>query len=141
MRSTCRREPSNFRCWRYKPLGRPPRQAIVTRFEHDRAMPNGHDKNFVRLAVTVAGFREKFGRWPEQVHIMRVCFEDLEGLFTPDDYAALMKTARLMPSDSDEFTFRAEDASGNRFDYGDRAAGDSQEEAYAWLGVEPVPGY
>ena len=40
-------------------------------------MPNGHDKNWVRLCGAIEGFRLRYGRWPTEVRIDPICLEDL----------------------------------------------------------------
>src|SRR5262249_16177409 len=49
-------------------------------------MPNGHDKNWVRLCAAIDGFRVRYGHWPMRVRIFPISLADIrDHLFTPED--------------------------------------------------------
>lgn len=100
-------------------------------------MPNGWDRNWVRLVLTVAGFREEFGHWPTTVRMHAQMLEHLTGLFSPPLFAALEARIRLIPDEDVDVTdfYRAEDDAGHSRYYGGATHG--ANEARAWLGVKP----
>jgi hypothetical protein len=101
------------------------------------AVPNGWDRNWVRFVLTVAGFREEFGHWPSAVRMNPQMLKHLSDLFSPAVFRALQTRIKLIPDDAVDVTdfYRAEDSDGHSRYYGGVAEG--QDEARAWLGVEP----
>jgi hypothetical protein len=100
-------------------------------------MPNGHNKNFVRLCAAVEGFRSRYGQWPARVRIFPATLENLRSLFTPADFEKLTAKVQLIPA---EAPFIAEDDAGNSYNYGADGAPKRDGEALtpAWLGVTPI---
>ncbi|HEY0793169.1 MAG TPA: hypothetical protein VGD78_19045 [Chthoniobacterales bacterium] len=95
-------------------------------------MPNGHDKNWVRLCVTINGFRMRYGRWPSRVRMPEGCIADLrDRLFTGPEFEKITAKITLIP---DEQSIVAEDDSGASFAYGEQRPG-----AGACLGVDTGP--
>lgn len=87
-----------------------------------RLMPNGDDKNWVRVCLTVDGFRARFGRWPAAVRLPPVCFEDLVGhVLTPAGYALVSSFFMLMSDRqlSENMAIIATGESGAEFRYGE----------------------
>ncbi|MEX2282390.1 MAG: hypothetical protein WEE89_07895 [Gemmatimonadota bacterium] len=100
-------------------------------------MPNGEDKNWVRLCATVDGFKHRYGSWPTEIRLPALCLCDLkEHLFTPADVSRIEAKIRLVV---DEDRFRATDAHGNSSDYLSEDFPDLAHEdtAQAWFDVEP----
>src|SRR5437879_8053751 len=103
-------------------------------------MPNGHDKNWVRLCAAIDGFRVRYGRWPIRVRISGALLADIrDHLFTRDDYARILAKLSLIEDESPKvIEIVAEDDSGGRYRYGEgfpvrgRSPGASE-----WLGVRP----
>jgi hypothetical protein len=91
-------------------------------------VPNGDDKNWVRLCAAIDGFRARFGRWPKRVRIMPLCYVDLVShVLTPLGYAGVSSYVELVPEADAEFI--AEDESGNEYSYG--------KQGFSKRGVDP----
>jgi hypothetical protein len=102
-------------------------------------MPNGGDKNFVRLCAALDGFRGRYGRWPTRVVVHPVSLEDLrEHVLGRAAYDSVTSKVALVAGDAG---FRAEDDDGNSYDYGKEGFPDSRlhPSAEEWLGVHPRP--
>lgn len=98
-------------------------------------MANGHDKNRIRLRLTLEGFRSRFGHWPAQVRIPPVVLADIRDSILTSESFDRVAAAITIIGDHDDI-FLAEDADGNRFHYGqfdllDRPVDMRAEE---WLG-------
>jgi hypothetical protein len=98
-------------------------------------MPNGVDKNFVRLCIAIDGFRAKFGCWPTKALLADPILENLESLFQPATLRRLRKRISLELGDE----FAVADEHGHVFRYGIDEAPDSDDQPSAmdWLGVQP----
>lgn len=102
-------------------------------------MPNGHDKNWVRLCAAVDGFHARYGRWPTRVRLFPECLADIrDDLFTPEDYASITAKVALVP---DKASMIAEDESGASYNYGAEGFRETSPgpSAYEWFGVSPKP--
>jgi hypothetical protein len=112
------------------------------RGEHERGdsyyMPNGHDKNWIRLCAAIDGFRSRYGRWPLRVRMHEMSLRDFDFLFTKEDLARIYEKVALEP---DEASMVAEDDSGDRYNYGEEGFPERAPDipAAAWLGVRPKP--
>lgn len=81
-------------------------------------MPNGADKNWVRVCTAIDGFIAKHGRQPTFVEMNPYVFSDLVGhVLTPTGYALVTSLVRLVPG-GEEIGVIARDDSGAAFDYG-----------------------
>jgi hypothetical protein len=79
-------------------------------------MPNGHDKNWVRLRAAVAGFYLQHRHWPKRVRIRPAAIENLRSdLFSEKAFSKLAEKLTLVPDE--QGTFVAEDDDG-RYNYG-----------------------
>jgi hypothetical protein len=102
-------------------------------------MPNGHDKNWVRLCAAIDGFRIRYGRWPTRVRIFPASLADIrDHLFTPDAYAQILAKVALV---ADEAAMVAEDDQGGSYSYGQEGFPSERPapRAAEWLGVRPRP--
>lgn len=102
-------------------------------------MPNGHDKNWVRLCGAVEGFHARYGHWPTRVRLFPGQLSDIrDDLFSPEDYARIIAKVTLVP---DRAPMIAEDDSGASYNRG--AEGFPQasptSSAREWFGVTPKP--
>ena len=99
-------------------------------------MPNGHEKNFVRLCAAIEGFRERYGEWPTRVRLFPGTLENLRSLFSAMDFETLNAKVQLV---SAEASIVAEDNAGHSYDYGADGFPARRPEirAAAWLGVQP----
>ena len=103
-------------------------------------MPNGHDKDWVRLCAAIVGFRVRYGRWPTRVRMHGLSLDDLrKHVFSRPDFAKLERKIKLV-ADS-EMGMIAEDDSGARYDYEKEGFPPlrPQPAAAEWLGVKPKP--
>lgn len=100
-------------------------------------MPNGHDKNWIRLCAAIDGFRSRYGRWPVRVRMHEMSLRDFDFLFTREDLARITAKVALIP---DEVPMIAEDDSG-AYNYGEEGFAERAPDicAAAWLGVRPKP--
>jgi hypothetical protein len=101
-------------------------------------MPNGHDKNFIRLCAAIEGFRVRYGKWPTNIRLFPGVLENLRSLFTQEDFAKLNSRVQLIPA---EASIVAEDDEGNSYSYGGEGfpSRKSDISARTWLGVLPIP--
>jgi hypothetical protein len=79
-------------------------------------MPNGHDRNLVRLKLAVEGFRTLHGHWPSRVRLEQGYIDDFRGLLTEQGYRQLVSKLDLVPDWVSGM--RAEDDQGASFTYG-----------------------
>jgi len=100
-------------------------------------MPNGHDKNWVRLCGAIDGFYVRYGLWPARIRIFPASLADIrDHLFTPEDYAKIIAKVSLI---SDEAPMVAEDDLGGSYSYGEEGFASPRPalRAAEWLGVHP----
>lgn len=100
-------------------------------------MPNGEDKNWVRLCAALEGFHFRYNSWPALVHLPELCLRDLkEHLFSPEDFQRIETKLQFF---IDEDRFAALDKNGRVYDYMEEGFPDSEMDPGAgeWLGVAP----
>ncbi len=101
-------------------------------------MPNGDDKNWVRLCAAINGFRSRYHAWPTQIRLLPGCLEDLRGhLFSSEAFAKVEEKLIFIPDAA--VGMAAEDESGRKYDYGHEGFPKQPPDVHAvvWLGVEP----
>jgi hypothetical protein len=99
-------------------------------------VPNGSDKNLVRLCAAVDGFRSRYKRWPTRVTTDPRCIDDLrDHVLSKEDFARISALLSLVPKERGSFT--AEDDQGGKYDYGTEgfAKGEPDVKAYEWFGL------
>ena len=100
-------------------------------------MPNGYDKNWIRVCAAIDGFRARYGIWPTRLLLDKVILSDLQSLFTTESFEIIQEKISL--SAIDGIGVIAEDDEGRSYDYG--KCGFTKEEvdirAKEWLGVYP----
>jgi hypothetical protein len=102
-------------------------------------MPNGYDKNWVRLCAALDGFFVRYGRWPTRVRLFPGALENLRtDVLDPDAFATVTSKVELVP---DEASMLAEDDEGRAYDYGKEGFPPRSPDlpAREWLGVHPDP--
>ena len=102
-------------------------------------MPNGHDKNWIRLCAAIDGFYGQYGRWPTRVRIFPVSLANIrDRLFTPEDFSKIIAKVSLI---ADEAPIVAEDDLGGSYSYGKQGFPKERptQRAADWLGVCPKP--
>jgi hypothetical protein len=83
---------------------------------------NGDEKNWVRLCLTVDGFRARYGRWPTEVHLQPAYFGDVVGhILSPAGYALVSRRFRIVCDQDlpEDVTFVAVGNSNEKFRYGE----------------------
>jgi hypothetical protein len=98
-------------------------------------MPNGADKNFIRLCAALDGFRARYGEWPVRVVIPAESLADLrDHILTPQAFESIVRKVALVAGAS---AFRAEDDTGRSYEYGKEGFPTVREgpRAIDWLGV------
>jgi hypothetical protein len=100
-------------------------------------MPNGNDRNWIRVRAALEGFFVKHGHWPTRVRLHPDTLEDLKShLFTPASWTRVTEQLEFLADESAPIV--AEDAAGRSYSYGegfpDRRPSRSAEE---WLGAAP----
>ena len=104
-------------------------------------MPNGSNKNFVRMCLTINGFHARYGTWPTTVRVPPFVVPELrDHILGPEAFARVELKIRVIPQ---EGTFVAEDEGGGRFDYDadhDSIPAYPKIDAREWLGVDSLPG-
>ena len=100
-------------------------------------MPNGYDRNWIRLCAAIHGFRDRYGFWPTRVRMSALALEDLrQNVFTPE---AMRKIEQQIQLIADEASMVAEDDLGRQYSYGREGfpRGERVVHAETWLGVVP----
>ena len=101
-------------------------------------MPNGADRNWVRLQKALEGFFVTHGHWPTRVRLSLLLLENLrKDLFTPASWKRLTERIEFVPDESAGMI--AEDDAGNAYNYGKQGGPQSRPSVRAetWLGVRP----
>jgi hypothetical protein len=93
-------------------------------------VPNGNDKNWLRVCGAIDRFREQHGRWPERVRLMPIAFVDLVNhVLTPIGFALVSSIVEIV---SDELAdVIADDESSV---HGQDLPVTSDLSAYEWFG-------
>ena len=101
-------------------------------------MPNGSDRNWVRLCGALDGFRALYGEWPTRIRILPAVLETFDRLFTPPDLLTIKAKVDLVPDP--QVGMVAEDAAGRTYHYAVDPWPPTRSDISAqdWLGVEPV---
>jgi len=101
-------------------------------------MPNGIDKNWVRLCVVINGFRAQHHSWPSKIRLPEIILDDLRNfLFTPESFSIIEKKLRFIIDEIGSLV--AEDEDGRKFDYNNMNFQTSKPDidAETWFGIEP----
>jgi hypothetical protein len=100
-------------------------------------MPNGYDKNWVRICAAIDGFKVRFGHWPAKVLLPGAILNDLEHyMLTSASMAKIREKVSLVIQD---VPIVAQDEFGNQYSYGEEGFPErrAKVDARKWLGVEP----
>ena len=99
-------------------------------------MPNGEDRNWVRLCIAVDGFRPRYQKWPETALLRKGTAEDIKSLFKPLTYEAVLTKLEIVEV-ADEGHIELVDKAGNSFKYGEGKDFEPDVDASSWFGVTP----
>jgi hypothetical protein len=96
-------------------------------------MPNGHDRNLVRLLLTVEGFRARYQRWPQRIRFRQGYIDNLQHILTEEGFLNLTSKLKLVADDVDGIF--AEDDLGGVFSYGQPLSTDGEPDipVQEWL--------
>ncbi len=101
-------------------------------------MPNGHDKNFMRLRWACAEYRQAHKEWPTEARMDASILWDLAHLFDSNQFQSLASRIRIRTRDKSGLS-----VGGARgvVEYGTGAGVDEEtlELTERWLGVQPLP--
>lgn len=102
-------------------------------------MPNGAEKNWVRMCAAIDGFRARYGRWPKRVRVHPMIFANLVGhVLTPIGFAVVSAVVGIEADTSSEpeLTLVAVDDDGCAYDYGRDGfpEGFEDQRAQEWFG-------
>lgn len=98
-------------------------------------MPNGDNKNFIRLCGAIDGFKQRHLKWPTRVVAHSMCIDDLRNhVLSPIAFQLVTDKVELFEGDAG---FRAEDNDGNTYDYGSEGFPERRPtpSAQDWLGI------
>jgi hypothetical protein len=99
-------------------------------------MPNGYDRNWLRLAYVLEGFFAAHGHWPSRVRVQPLSLENLRNdLFTAASWEQITARIQFIPDESVGMV--AEDVQGNAFNFGQRIDRKEAPSVEDWLGVQP----
>ena len=101
-------------------------------------MPNGADRNWIRVLAALDGFFVTHGRWPSRVRLPLLALENLQNdLFTPASWQRLTERVEFIPDESAGMI--AEDEAGYVYNFGKQGFPQLRPALRAdeWLGVHP----
>jgi hypothetical protein len=99
-------------------------------------MPNGVDKNYRRLLMACAVYRQRFGEWPTQARLGAVYLHSLAYLFDLENFQRLTAHLELRTMDAEDISVGGRgvqfysDVDHERLDH------ETLELARTWLGLE-----
>jgi hypothetical protein len=95
-------------------------------------MPNGEDRNWVHLVLTVEGFTRRHGCRPTRMRLDPGYIEEFANhLLRPDAWERLSSRIRLIPER--DVHFIAEDEAGRSFPYSQYDYSSDPQDSYEWL--------
>jgi len=100
-------------------------------------LPNGHDRNWIRLCAALSGFRVRYGIWPTRVRVSPDILDDLRiNLFSSDGFAKLGEKLQFIAGDD---PFMVEDEEGRSYNYCLEGFPSQKPDVKPadWLGISP----
>jgi len=100
-------------------------------------LPNGYDRNWIRLCAAIDGFRSRYQRWPTRIRLHPETLKNLqEDVFTPASFREIEEHLQFV---TDNSPIVAEDDLGGRYSYGEEGfpLARPDTDARTWLGVVP----
>lgn len=98
-------------------------------------VPNGVDKNLVRLAYASALYRHRYREWPSQARLPAVILWDIAQILTYEDFEILCSRLQLRSSQSGKFTVGGSHGYVIYDGMAQWDAGELMQTARMWLGV------
>ena len=100
------------------------------------AMPNGHDRDWIRFCSAVDAFRATHGCWPTRMRMDAGYIRNFQrDFFLPETWKKLQERIEIVESDK---SFVAEDDDGHSYQYGQEPMPEHRADINAseWLGVD-----
>ena len=101
-------------------------------------MPNGEDRNLIRMLSTIGGFRILYGRWPKRIRVEPHVIRWLNHFLSHAELSSFKEKIQLLPLEDEDFI--ADDDEGCSYslmEYGHPSRYPDIDPA-EWLGL---PGY
>jgi hypothetical protein len=102
-------------------------------------MPNGVDKNLVRLAIACASFRERHGEWPTEARLAPIVLWDYGQLLDADNFELLCSRLHIRVTRHAHIAVGTANAHIVYETMEHSAEPRLVEEAWAWLSVRIRP--
>ena len=99
-------------------------------------MPNGVDKNLVRLAVASAVYRQRFREWPTEARLEPIILWDLAQILDVPNFETLATRLRLRTSERSSISVGGSHGYVRYEDIDLAHSIPGVEQAKRWLGVE-----
>ena len=80
-------------------------------------MPNGEDKNWIRLCAAVDGFRARYVKWPTMIKVSSEIIDDIRLVLGEKMFQKVETHLKFIP---DDVGFIAADDEGRQYDYAKR---------------------
>ena len=103
-------------------------------------MPNGVDKNLVRLAIASAEYRRRHGEWPTEARVAPLVLWEYGYLLDLPNFERLCSRLRLRTTDGAHLAVGGEKGHLVYEKLDESPTNDLVEEAWDWLGVSIKPG-
>lgn len=100
-------------------------------------MPNGEDRNVVRLTVACAQYRDRFDEWPAQIAIDPGVLWNIAMVLGSERFSRVCQRVDLCSTAGEWAPYICVEGSAGRLVYGEEEgpSRDSQDRAAEWLGV------
>ena len=99
-------------------------------------MPNGEYRSWIRLLITINGFRARYRCWPHGARMSKNLLQAIKADFQPNTLNELMAQLSLAEVDEDGF-IEVFDTEGRAFKYGEEENQEPDIDAGSWLGIAP----
>jgi hypothetical protein len=99
-------------------------------------MPNGEDRDIIRMLSAIRGFRIKFGGWPKIIKIEPHVLNVLQHFLSKDEFVKLTEKIEIVIIDDEDFI--AENDKGQSYslmEYGHPRVDDPNTDPAKWLGL------
>jgi hypothetical protein len=101
-------------------------------------MPNGEERNWIRLCGAIDGFRSTYKKWPSKIKVFDGFISEMrDHVLGPENYAILIKYVELIEDGS---PIVAEDDDGNQYSYGEVGFPSNKPDITTkeWIGIDCI---
>jgi hypothetical protein len=99
-------------------------------------MPNGADKNLIRLSIACAVYRQRFREWPSEARLAPVVLWDIAQLLDGENFISLAARLRLRTSEHAQISVGGSHGHVNYEEIEHSEAAPYRDQAWRWLGIE-----